>query len=112
MNLLLRGGRLVTHEAVIKKDILVEGQAISRVAASINPEELPLEIRASMRTIDCEGLLIFPGFIDAHTHFGLGKGEGRTADGFFGGICFCAAAPSTRRRPRPRNRRRPGCRSN
>jgi dihydropyrimidinase len=90
MNLLLRGGRLVTHEAVIKKDILVEGQAISRVAASINPEELPLEIRASMRTIDCEGLFIFPGFIDAHTHFGLGKGEGRTADGFFEGSIAAA----------------------
>ena len=40
--------------------------------------------------IDCAGLLVFPGFIDAHTHFGLGEGAGRTADGFYEGSAAAA----------------------
>jgi dihydropyrimidinase len=90
MNILLRGGSLASPEAITPKDLLVEGTTISRVAASIEPDELPAHIRASLRVIDCKGLLILPGFIDAHTHFGLGEGEYRTADGFFEGSVAAA----------------------
>lgn len=37
------------------------------------------------RSVDARGLLVLPGLIDSHVHFGLGVGASMTADGFAGG---------------------------
>jgi dihydropyrimidinase len=37
------------------------------------------------RTVDARGLLVLPGLIDSHVHFGLGVGTSMTTDGFAGG---------------------------
>jgi dihydropyrimidinase len=89
--LLLRGGELVFPNRVAKGDLLIEGEKIARIAPSIEPEGL----YPQPETIDCAGLLVFPGFIDAHTHFGLGEGEARTADGFFEGSAAAAGGGVT-----------------
>lgn len=86
MNLLLRHGDLVSPEKLEKADLLIRGGKISLVAPHIDPASVP----GNTRVIDCTGLQVFPGFIDAHTHFGLGEGEARTADGFFEGSVAAA----------------------
>lgn len=91
MNLLLRHGSLVSPEGLEKADLLIRGEKISRVAPYINPAS----ISGDTRVMDCEGLLVFPGFIDAHTHFGLGEGDARTADGFFEGSAAAAVGGVT-----------------
>jgi dihydropyrimidinase len=86
MNLLLRHGNLVLESGIAAADLLIQGEKISRISTSIDPTVLS----ADTRVIDCSGLFVFPGFIDAHTHFGLGEGEARTADGFYEGSVAAA----------------------
>jgi dihydroorotase len=61
MNLLITNGRVVDPSQGIdaKLDILIEDGAIARVDK---------RIKAGMETIDAEGLVVVPGFIDLHTH--------------------------------------------
>ncbi len=79
--LLIRNGTLVYPDRMAKADILVEKGKIMRVEAAIALSELPRDTEI----INASGLFVFPGFIDAHTHYGLGKGDDGTADGFFKG---------------------------
>lgn len=90
-SLLLRGGELVLPQGIRRGDILVEGERIALIAPGIDPSGLS----PAPAVMDCGGLYIFPGFIDAHTHFGLGEGESRTADGFFEGSAAAAAGGVT-----------------
>lgn len=61
LELILRGGTLVTHEGVLTADI---GIADGKIAA-IKPE-LSATARGEM---DARGLHLFPGLIDSHVHF-------------------------------------------
>ena len=49
---------------IIKGDILVENKKIKAIGEN-------LEVPQDAKIIDAEGKLVFPGFIDAHTHLGL-----------------------------------------
>jgi dihydropyrimidinase len=60
---LIRNGIVVNYNGKLKADILIENGIITKVEESIN--------EAKAEIIDAEGNLIFPGFIDAHTHPGL-----------------------------------------
>ena len=90
LNLFLKGGSCVFSEGIVKKDILTTGEKINRLEDPGKIEMPP----ADTRIIDVTGKYVFPGFIDAHTHYGLGEGAGVTADGFtegsraaaFGGV--------------------------
>jgi dihydropyrimidinase len=86
MDILLRGGNLVLERGIAAADLLIRGETIARIAPSIDTAALP----PGTRVIDCAGLLVFPGFIDAHTHFGIGEGASRTADGFYEGSAAAA----------------------
>ena len=70
MRTLLRGGSLVdgTGRPAFAADIWIENDRIARMVAS---SELP-DI-----TIDCSGLTVAPGFIDAHSHSDLQVLENR-----------------------------------
>src|SRR5579871_3831011 len=59
-DLLVRGGAVVTPDAVVQADIAIEDGRIRAVG-----RELP----GAAREIDARGLHIFPGLIDAHLHF-------------------------------------------
>ena len=86
MDLLLRRGNLVLESGIAAADLLIRGETIARIAPSLDSATLS----PGTRVIDCAGLLVFPGFIDAHTHFGLGEGAGRAADGFYEGSAAAA----------------------
>ena len=88
MSVLLRQGNLVypRPRGVERADLLIEGEKISRVEKRIDTASLPPETRI----VDASPYLVFPGFIDAHTHYGVGEGEGRSADGWYEGTAAAA----------------------
>lgn len=76
MSLLIQNGTVVCPDGLRELDILVEGGKIVTVA------KRGMRIGAQ-RVIDASGKLIFPGFIDAHTHFQMNEGQpNETADSF------------------------------
>lgn len=74
MKRLFKGGTVVSGEGMKKTDILVKGEKI--LASGENLEFQDAEI------VDVRGKLLFPGFIDAHTHMALEVSGTVTADGF------------------------------
>jgi 5-methylthioadenosine/S-adenosylhomocysteine deaminase len=65
--LLLRGGRLVTMDAsrrILDADVLVEGGRITKVGRTGGRTDG----RSKPTTIDCTGLVILPGLVQAHIH--------------------------------------------
>ena len=74
MKLLLKGGRVVSGQGVREADVLVEGETIAKVG-----RDLPSD---GCEVVDCTGKLLFPGFIDGHTHFDLHVAGTVTADDF------------------------------
>jgi dihydropyrimidinase len=81
VGLLIQNGTLVLPDRLEIADIHVDGGKIR----SVEPQIAISGLARNTEIIDASGLLVFPGFIDAHTHYGLGDGEDRTADGFFEG---------------------------
>lgn len=87
LDLIVRGGKLVTPAGVIRADLGVRLGRIAQIAPSI-PEE-------AHATLDAGGSYVFPGIMDAHVHFnepgradweGLATGSAAFAAG--GGTCF------------------------
>ncbi|MEO8351450.1 MAG: dihydropyrimidinase [Chthoniobacteraceae bacterium] len=64
MSLLIKNGRIVTADSVFTGDIYCEGETISRIGQDI-------EAPPDSEIIDATGKLVFPGFIDPHTHIYL-----------------------------------------
>ena len=73
---LLKGGMVVSGRSVRKADVLIAGEKIVAVGRRLSAEA---------KVIDVSGKLIFPGFIDAHTHFDLEVSDTVTADDFESG---------------------------
>ena len=74
MKYLLKNGTLVSGEGTEQKDILIEGEKIVKIAPHIEDGDT--------EEINVEGKLLFPGFIDGHTHFDLEVAGTVTADDF------------------------------
>ena len=74
MKTLLKGGRVVSGSGVIAADVLLEGETIAAVGPNLAAD--------GAETVDCTDKLLFPGFIDAHTHFDLEVAGTITADDF------------------------------
>ena len=62
IDLVIRGGQVVTPDGVGLWDVAVEGERIAAIAA---PDTLPREVG---RVIDATGRLVIPGGIDPHVH--------------------------------------------
>lgn len=77
MRTLLKGGSVVSENDVKSMDVLIEGESIINVDKNIEDTQA--------KVIDVSGKLLFPGFIDAHTHFDLHVAGTATADGFASG---------------------------
>ena len=63
LDLLIRGGDVVTPHGVETCDIGIAGETIAALAA---PGTLPADSAA--RTIDATGRIVMPGGIDPHVH--------------------------------------------
>jgi dihydropyrimidinase len=77
MDLLIRNGTALLEHDVRQADIAVTDGKIAVVAPHIDPDMQ----KTGERVIDAKGLLVFPGFIDAHTHYGIPG----SADDFYSG---------------------------
>ena len=76
--LLIRGGTLVTHEMMLKADLLTSGEKIQAVGNNLPQPE-------GVKVIDADGLYVLPGIIDAHAHIQLDTGLFRSEDGWLQG---------------------------
>ncbi len=74
---LIKNGEIINAHKRFKADILVSGEKIERI-------EYKMEADADT-VIDASGKLIFPGFIDAHTHMGIPIRGTESADDFDSG---------------------------
>ena len=77
MKKLLRGGTVINASGRQTADVLIDGEKIAAVAPGLSCEDAEI--------IDVSGKLLFPGFIDAHTHFDLDVCNTTTADDFYTG---------------------------
>jgi dihydropyrimidinase len=62
LDLIIRGGDVVTPQGVVKADVAVSGETIAAVAAA---GTLPIGAR---KEIDATGKIVMPGGIDPHVH--------------------------------------------
>lgn len=74
MKILLRGGRVVSGDGCRPADILIDNGKILEVGTGLEAD--------GARVVPVDGKLLFPGFIDAHTHFDLHVAGTVTADDF------------------------------
>ena len=65
LDLIIRGGRVVTPDNVGEMDVGIQGDQIAFVAA---PGSFQVEAK---RTIDANGKIVLPGGIEPHTHIGI-----------------------------------------
>ena len=77
MKTLFRNATLVNADGSRTADVLVCNEKIKLIDDHIESPEA--------RVVDCTGLLLFPGAIDAHTHFDLDVANTTTADDFRSG---------------------------
>ena len=77
MQTLLKGGTVVSGTGMHRADVRIDGEKIVQVGRKLDGGEA--------QVIDVTGCLLFPGFIDAHTHFDLDVAGTTTADDFYTG---------------------------
>ncbi|MBS3937076.1 MAG: dihydropyrimidinase [Peptococcaceae bacterium] len=89
MDLLIRGGTVVGEEKQRRADILVREGKIVEISETIVPP-------GGHDVVDATGMLVLPGVIDVHTHYGMVGARGvRTADDFYQGSVSAAAGGVT-----------------
>jgi len=86
--LLIRGGTVVSEGRAWSADVRTQGERIEAVSPDLTAE--PGE-----EVLEATGLLLLPGVIDPHTHFGLDSGTGPTADDWSTGTASAAAGGVT-----------------
>lgn len=74
MKYLLKNGTVVSGEGSRQADVLIDGEKIVDVGRNLDAEGAEI--------LDAAGKLLFPGFIDGHTHFDLEVTGTVTADDF------------------------------
>ena len=77
MRTLFKGGTVVSGAGTKRADLLVEDEKVVEVGKNLKTD--------ADRVVDVTGCLLFPGFIDAHTHFDLDVCNTTTADDFYTG---------------------------
>ena len=87
MKTLFSGGMVVSGTEKKRLDVLVEGERIAAVGEHLTAAEA--------HVVDVSDKLIFPGFIDGHTHMDLEVSGTVTADGFESGTKAEAAGGTT-----------------
>jgi dihydropyrimidinase len=91
--IILKNAEIVDELSIRKADILIEGEKISGIEKQGYFKNIEKE--ADTEVIDLSGKFIFPGIIDAHTHYSLHSRGTITADDFFTGSISAAAGGAT-----------------
>ncbi|MFN2340667.1 MAG: dihydropyrimidinase [Halanaerobium sp.] len=90
---LLKNAKVVDDIGIRKSDLLIKGEKIAAVENRGFFEEE--ELKGEFKVIDLAGKYIFPGVIDAHTHYHLHSRGTVTADDFYQGSISAAAGGVT-----------------
>lgn len=77
MTILIKGGTLITAVNTFQADVLLEGEQIALIGASLDQQEADV--------IDATGKLLLPGGIDVHTHLSLPFFSTVSSDDFYTG---------------------------
>lgn len=85
---IIKNGILVSSDMVWKADIGIKDNKIVAMEECIKPS-------VEDQVYDAEGMYVFPGFIDGHTHFDMNTGTAQTADDFITGTKAAVIAGTT-----------------
>lgn len=88
MDLLIKGGELVTAKARFKADIAVKNGKIAAIGTNLKPEK-------GTEVVDAKGKLVLPGAIDGHTHLAMPFGGTISSDDYFTGTRSAACGGTT-----------------
>lgn len=77
MRTLFKGGTIISGTGGKHADLLIENEKVIALGRNLKVDV--------DRVVDADGCLLFPGFIDAHTHFDLNVAGTTTADDFGSG---------------------------
>ena len=77
-DLIVRNGNVVTDEGEERLDVGVRAGQIAVLAPNLADAH-------ALKKIDASGKLVFPGFIDAHTHMGIPIMDTDSCDDFESG---------------------------
>ncbi|MEG0877556.1 MAG: dihydropyrimidinase [Oscillospiraceae bacterium] len=84
---LIKNGTVITENGEEKLDILMENGKIAAMSPQISGE--------GHSVYDAAGCIVFPGFIDAHTHLDMDNGVTVTADNFDSGTAAALCGGTT-----------------
>ena len=88
MSILIQNGTLVLPEGPVQADLRMDGGKITQIGPDLPAGE--------SQVVDAAGKLVFPGFIDTHTHFEMNKGlPNETADNWRTGSMAALAGGTT-----------------
>ena len=88
MSILIQNGTLLCPEGPVKADLRVEDGKIAQLGPALPAGD--------SQVLDAAGKLVFPGFIDTHTHFEMNKGlPNETADDWASGTRAAVAGGTT-----------------
>ena len=68
LDIIIRGGDVVTPQGVTQCDVAIAGETIAAIAA---PDTLPAQ--SAGQVIDANGRIVMPGGIDPHVHLHHGE---------------------------------------
>lgn len=72
---ILKNGTLVTPDGLKQADLAMNNGKITQIGSNLSHG-------ANDKVVDVSGCIVFPGFIDGHTHLDLNNGVTNTADNF------------------------------
>jgi dihydropyrimidinase len=87
MALLIKNGTIITAESISQKDILIEGDKISRIEPNI--------VIDGIEIINAIGKYVIPGGVDVHTHLDMPLGDIVSRDDFETGTRAAAFGGTT-----------------
>lgn len=87
MKKLIKGGTVVTAADTFRADVLIENDKIAAIGVNLDSDAAEI--------IDANGLYVFPGGIDPHTHLDMPFGGTMTADDFETGTIAAAYGGTT-----------------
>ena len=91
MDLLIKGGTVVTASSSFKADVAVKNGKISAIGANLKPD-------AKTEVVDAKGKLVLPGAIDGHTHLAMPFGGTIATDDYHTGTRAAACRKNRRSR--------------